>query len=160
MYYSKFLAVYCIFFCLAGGIILSSCHKAEVYEQALPPLELLESNYQLAELVCIAAVKNIEPQDTLFSDDGTPGYIRYIFHTVNVHTLKGDYAHETVLSFFTSAEYDENFISFWQRQTQLLVFLNRTSDLSGYYSIEAGVIPYTEQLAKKISGMFIEAENR
>lgn len=118
--------------------------------QELPPSDLLISNYEMAERVCITSVIDIIAQDTLFTDGGNPGYIRYLFKTKISKVLKGKLESESILTFYSSAEYDENFIPFWLGQKELLVFLKENTNSPGLHAIEAGIIPYSDKLEEKI----------
>jgi len=119
--------------------------------QEIPPLDLLISNYHLADRVCVTRVINIMAQDTLFTDAGDPGYIRYVFKTELVKILKGEFESELILTFYSSAEYSENYISFWLSQKELLIFLKENAGSPGLYAIEAGIIPYSDKLEEKIN---------
>ena len=123
-------------------------------DQMLPPTDLLLSNYELADQVCLAVVTEIIAEDTLFSDSGDPGYVRYLFKTNVIKIIKGEFTSKSTLEFKTSAEYSEGFITFWLDQEELLVFLRKDSSSGSLYAIEAGIIPSSEALKQQIYKIF------
>ncbi len=82
-------------------------------DQMLPPTDLLLGNYELSDQVYLALVTEIIAEDTLFSDSGDPGYVRYLFKTDVIEIIKGEFTSNSVLEFNTSTEYSEGFITFW-----------------------------------------------
>lgn len=120
----------------------------------LPPTNLLLGNYELADQVCMAVVTEIIAEDTLFSDSGDPGYVRYLFKTDVIEIIKGEFTSKSTLEFKTSAEYREDFITFWLDQEELLVFLRKDSSSGSLYAIEAGIIPSSEALKQHIQKIF------
>ena len=126
--------------------------------QGLPPSDLLISNYQMADRVCITSVIDIIAQDTLFTDGDNPGYIRYLFKTELIKIFKGEFESESFLRFYSSAEYSENYIPFWISQKKLLIFLKENAGSPGLYAIEAGIIPYSDKLDNKIEEIQAQVE--
>jgi hypothetical protein len=124
----------------------------------IPPSDLLISNYHLADLVYVARVINIAASDTLFDDAGVPGYIRYRFETEPVKILKGHPENKSLLTFYSSAEYDAAYIPFWRSRKELLIFLKQTTGSPLLYAIEAGLIPYSDELDIKMEEILREIQ--
>ena len=65
--------------------------------------------------------------------------------------LKVSFESESILRFYSSAEYSENYISFWLSQKEAThLFLKENAGSPGLYAIEAGIIPYSDKLEEKI----------
>ena len=141
---------YLLLLSLLAFSIACTSHHSNDQIQELPPSDLLISNYHLADQVCMTRVIDIVAQDTLFTDAGDPGYIRYLFKTELIKIFKGEFESELILRFYSSAEYSENYISFWLNQKKLLIFLKENAGSPGSYAIEAGIIPYSDKLEEKI----------
>ena len=135
------------------GISCTS-HPGTNQDQMLPPTDLLLGNYELADQICMVVVSEIIAEDTLFSDSGDPGYVRYLFKTDVIEIIKGAFTSKSTLEFKTSAEYSESFISFWLDQEELLVFLRQDSSSGSLYTIEAGIIPSSEDLKQHIRKIY------
>jgi hypothetical protein len=139
-----------LLFSLMSFSITCAPHHSQDRVHEIPPSDLLISNYQMADQVCVISVIDIIAQDTLFTDGGDPGYIRYLFKTEVNKILKGKLESESILTFYSSVEYNENFIPFWRDQKKLLVFLKENIDSHKLYAIEAGIIPYSDKLEETI----------
>ncbi len=131
-----------------------SSNKDNDEDQTLPPPEILKSNYELADLVFTTTTVRIIAEDTLWTDEGKPGYVKYLFKTKVISKIKGETSITSDLDFRVIAEYSEDFIAYWQNQKKLLVFLKNDSTSKSLFAIESGIFPLSDKLQQHIREIF------
>ncbi len=134
-----------------SGCSLIKSHSRQVAqkETPLPPLELLQSNYEQAPFVVLLKVTDKEIEQTIFADDGSPGYIITRESGTVLESFKGDLQIGEKVVFHDWLEYHPG----WQKERgkSLLVFLKPDPNTPDLKTIaEAAVFNYHPELIKMI----------
>lgn len=136
------------------SVLSCTSDTSDQSDHTLPPAELLQSNYQIAEQVCSVTLQKFYAQDTLYDDSGQPGYLRYRFFSTTDQVYKGKFSPGDSISFTYVVEFSPPIEKYFQSSHIFLVYLKKEADSQNLRVIEAGMFALTEQLRKYINNLF------
>lgn len=114
----------------------------------IPPIDLLESNCQVATHAALVDVEGLEIADSIFADDGTLGYVMERATADLLKIYKGDFSDSQHIQYYNFLEYPAAPVK--TRMDSQLVFLNLDSATARYQVIEVGQFQYSESLGAKM----------
>jgi len=136
--------------CLFLFLVCCSSQNNHKSEEILPPIEIIESNIDLSELVCIAKILNFTIEDTIFSDSGKPGYLIQTIEAQVIKSYKGKLKIDEVFSYRNFVEYSEKKFLY----EKVLLFLNKEKKTVRYHVIEFGQFKATAGLINLVDQLF------
>jgi len=136
--------------CLFLILVCCSSQNNNKSEEILPPIELIESNIELSELVCTAKILNFAIEDTIFSDSGKPGYLIHTIEAQVIKSYKGNLKIDEVFSYRNFIEYSEKKFHY----SKVLIFLNKEKSTGEYHVIEVGQFEATAGMINLVDQLF------
>ena len=126
---------------------VSGCTPTEKEANPLPPTEVITSAYQLADAVLFIEVEKFAPADTLFTDDGSPGYDDLRFEGRITAVFKGSITTGSEICVRNQVEYSPELIRHWKELREICVFLTNAEGIDGCRRVlEAGLFAAGDKL--------------